>query len=113
MWALPHDGQGAGGGESSCRAAYSWELVTLSGLGLILSTTMQVAEEFGDDISILTIDTDHNRELSTSLQVGTLPVTVIEALNASVHSSWALGADTRASHFDLHWQGQVQASIAD
>ena len=45
--------------------------------------------------------------------VGTLPVTVIEALNASVHSSWALGADTRASHFDLHWQGQVQASIAD
>ena len=39
----------------------------------MLSNTMQVAEEFGDDVNILTIDTDQNRELSTSLQVGTLP----------------------------------------
>ena len=96
-----------------CRAACSWALVTL--YPPVLFTTLQVAEEFGDDISILTIDTDQNRELSTSLQVGSLPVTVVEALvwDVSVHSSWALGADTRASHANFHWQGQVQASIAD
>lgn len=36
----------------------------------------EVAEEFGDDISILTIDTDHNRELSTSLQIQGLPTLI-------------------------------------
>ena len=31
VWALPHDGQGAGGGERLCRVADSWALVDVSG----------------------------------------------------------------------------------